>query len=86
MELEQDSGAEPLQFAPGDHVGVLAGNPAELVAGILKHLPDAPPINQSLCLEYLNTSDTGELSSVIAQTRHTQTVHLHLHLTPFPSI
>ena len=61
MELEQDSGADPLQFAPGDHAGVFPGNPAELVAGILKQLLDAPPINQSLQLEFLYTSGSGWL-------------------------
>ncbi|XP_031428742.1 nitric oxide synthase, inducible-like [Clupea harengus] len=59
VELEQDSGADPLQFAPGDHAGVFPGNPAELVAGILKQLLDAPPINQSLQLEFLYTSGSG---------------------------
>ncbi|XP_063060626.1 nitric oxide synthase 2b, inducible [Engraulis encrasicolus] len=56
VELEQESGAGPLEFVPGDHVGVFPGNPAELVTGILKLLTDAPPTNQSLHLETLATS------------------------------
>ncbi|KAL2088551.1 hypothetical protein ACEWY4_015450 [Coilia grayii] len=59
VELEQQSGAEPLAFAPGDHVGVFPGNSAELVTGILRHLTDAPPINQSLHVEFLHTSGSG---------------------------
>ncbi|XP_048121138.1 nitric oxide synthase 2b, inducible [Alosa alosa] len=59
VELEKDSGAEPLRYAPGDHVGVFPGNPAELVAGVLKHLSDATPINQSVRLESLYTSGSG---------------------------
>lgn len=52
-----DGHTEALNFAPGDHVGIFPENSAELVDGIVKHLPDAPPINQSLHLESL--SDSG---------------------------
>uniref|UniRef100_A0A8C2PYU9 Nitric oxide synthase n=1 Tax=Cyprinus carpio TaxID=7962 RepID=A0A8C2PYU9_CYPCA len=54
VELEMDGSTETLNFVPGDHVGIFPGNSPELVAGILKHLPNAPPINQSLRLEFLN--------------------------------
>ncbi len=54
VELEMDGNTEPLNFVPGDHVGIFPGNSPELVAGILKHLPNAPPINQSLRLEFLS--------------------------------
>ncbi|KAG1929953.1 nitric oxide synthase 2b, inducible [Pimephales promelas] len=54
--LEMDGNTEPLNFAPGDHVRIFPGNSPELVAGILKHLPSDPPINQSLRLEFLNDS------------------------------
>ncbi|XP_067222547.1 nitric oxide synthase 2b, inducible [Chanodichthys erythropterus] len=56
LEMEMDGNTEPLNFAPGDHVGIFPGNSPELVAGILKHLPNAPPINQSLHLEFLSDS------------------------------
>lgn len=59
LELEMDGNTEPLKFAPGDHVGIFPGNSPELVAGILKHLPNAPPINQSLHLEFLSDSYPG---------------------------
>lgn len=59
VELEMDGNTEPLNFVPGDHVGVFPGNSPELVAGILKHLPNAPPINQSLRLEFLSDSYPG---------------------------
>lgn len=54
-----DGNTEPINFAPGDHVGIFPGNSPELVAGILKHLPNAPPINQSLHLEFLSDSYPG---------------------------
>nr|ADT78701.1 inducible nitric oxide synthase [Ctenopharyngodon idella] len=56
LELEMDGNTETLNFAPGDHVGIFPGSSPELVAGILKHLPNAPPINQSLHLEFLSDS------------------------------
>lgn len=54
-----DGNTEALNFAPGDHVGIFPENSAELVNGIVKHLPDAPPINQSLHLESLSDSSPG---------------------------
>ncbi|XP_062409058.1 nitric oxide synthase, inducible-like [Sardina pilchardus] len=59
VELENISGAEPLRYAPGDHVGVFPGNLPELVSGVLNHLPDAPAINQSVRLESLYTAGSG---------------------------
>uniref|UniRef100_A0A8C2JL66 Nitric oxide synthase, inducible n=1 Tax=Cyprinus carpio TaxID=7962 RepID=A0A8C2JL66_CYPCA len=60
VELEMDGNTEPLNIVPGDHVGIFPGNSPELVAGILKHLANAPPINQSLRLEFLSTYPDGE--------------------------
>lgn len=54
-----DGNTEALNFVPGDHVGVFPENSSELVDGILKHLPDAPPVNQSLHLEILSDSTHG---------------------------
>ncbi|XP_034166259.2 nitric oxide synthase, inducible-like [Pangasianodon hypophthalmus] len=59
VELEVDDGKEVLNYAAGDHVGVFPGNSHELVMGILKHLPNAPPTNQSVRLEYLPESGPG---------------------------
>ncbi|KAK2831743.1 hypothetical protein Q7C36_016829 [Tachysurus vachellii] len=60
VELEVDGvKKESLNYAPGDHVGVFPGNSPELVMGILKHLPNAPPTNQSVQLEYLPESCYG---------------------------
>ncbi|XP_051966525.1 nitric oxide synthase, inducible-like [Xyrauchen texanus] len=56
VELEMNGNTEPLNFAPGDHVGIFPGNSPELVAGILRHVSNAPPINQSLRLEFLSDS------------------------------
>uniref|UniRef100_A0A672RMD6 Nitric oxide synthase n=1 Tax=Sinocyclocheilus grahami TaxID=75366 RepID=A0A672RMD6_SINGR len=56
VELKTDGNAEALNFAPGDHVGIFPENSPELVDGILKHLPDAPPVNQSFHLESLSDS------------------------------
>uniref|UniRef100_A0A8B9J8A4 Nitric oxide synthase n=1 Tax=Astyanax mexicanus TaxID=7994 RepID=A0A8B9J8A4_ASTMX len=56
VELEVHGGKDVLKYAPGDHVGVFPGNSPELVTGILKHLTNIPPINQSLRLEYLPDS------------------------------
>ncbi|XP_046719546.1 nitric oxide synthase, inducible-like [Silurus meridionalis] len=54
VELEVgDNKKEALDYAPGDHVGVFPGNSPELVREILKRLPNAPPTNQSIQLEYL---------------------------------
>uniref|UniRef100_A0A8C1P904 Nitric oxide synthase, inducible n=1 Tax=Cyprinus carpio TaxID=7962 RepID=A0A8C1P904_CYPCA len=60
VELEMDGNTEPLNIVPGDHVGIFPGNSPELVAGILKHLANAPPINQSLRLEFLSAYPDGE--------------------------
>lgn len=61
VELEVSSDKkEALNYAPGDHVGVFPGNSPELVMGILKHLPNAPPTNQSVQLEYLSKSCYGD--------------------------
>ncbi|XP_057216737.1 nitric oxide synthase 2a, inducible [Triplophysa rosa] len=62
VELKMGGNTEALNFAPGDHVGVFPENSSELVDGILKHLPDAPPVNQSLHLEILSDS-THEVES-----------------------
>ncbi|ROL51390.1 Nitric oxide synthase, inducible [Anabarilius grahami] len=61
VELMTDGNTEALNFAPGDHVGIFPENSAELVDGIVKHLPDAPPINQSLHLESLSDSSPEEM-------------------------
>nr|XP_055056042.1 nitric oxide synthase 2a, inducible [Misgurnus anguillicaudatus] len=61
VELKIDENAEALDFAPGDHVGVFPENSSQLVNGILKHLTDVPPVNQSLHLELLSDS-TNEMS------------------------
>ncbi|XP_016091338.1 nitric oxide synthase, inducible-like [Sinocyclocheilus grahami] len=60
VELKTDGNAEALNFAPGDHVGIFPENSPELVDGILKHLPDAPPVNQSFHLESLSDSSHEE--------------------------
>ncbi|KAK2911789.1 hypothetical protein Q8A67_003922 [Cirrhinus molitorella] len=60
VELKTDGNTEALNFAPGDHVGIFPENSPELVDGILKHLPDAPPVNQSLHLESLSDSSNEE--------------------------
>uniref|UniRef100_A0A674D3W1 Nitric oxide synthase, inducible n=1 Tax=Salmo trutta TaxID=8032 RepID=A0A674D3W1_SALTR len=52
VELEMERSAEVMNFAPGDHVGVFPGNLPQLVAGILKFLPQPPQTNQYLRLEY----------------------------------
>ncbi|KAM8977074.1 nitric oxide synthase, inducible [Pelodytes ibericus] len=43
--------SQEVQYLPGEHVGVFPGNQPELVAGIIKHLKDAPPCNQDIRLE-----------------------------------
>ncbi|XP_030632223.1 nitric oxide synthase 2b, inducible [Chanos chanos] len=58
VELEKDVGAEGMKYAPGDHVGVFPGNPSNLVAGILKLLPNRLPTNQSLRLEVLTNPNS----------------------------
>ncbi|NP_001098407.1 nitric oxide synthase 2a, inducible [Danio rerio] len=56
VELKTDGNTDALKFAPGDHVGIFPENSSELVHGIVKHLPDATPDNQSLRLETLSES------------------------------
>ncbi|XP_066533388.1 nitric oxide synthase, inducible-like [Hoplias malabaricus] len=53
VELEVAGEKDVLNYAAGDHVGVFPGNSQRLVTGILNHLPNAPPSNQSLRLEHL---------------------------------
>ncbi|KAG9340584.1 hypothetical protein JZ751_021406 [Albula glossodonta] len=59
-----EGGKGSLQYLPGDHVGVFPGNSSQLVTGILKHLPDAPPSNQSLQLESCTTTDPEDGSEI----------------------
>ncbi|KAK2831742.1 hypothetical protein Q7C36_016828 [Tachysurus vachellii] len=59
IELQGNDEKETLNYAPGDHIGVFPGNPPDLVMGILKHLTDAPPTNQTVQLEYLPESCSG---------------------------
>uniref|UniRef100_A0A8C7TLG5 Nitric oxide synthase n=1 Tax=Oncorhynchus mykiss TaxID=8022 RepID=A0A8C7TLG5_ONCMY len=60
VELERETSAEVMNFAPGDHVGVFPGNLPQLVAGILKFLPHTAPTNQCLRLEYRSDSCLGK--------------------------
>uniref|UniRef100_A0AAY4D2L4 Nitric oxide synthase n=1 Tax=Denticeps clupeoides TaxID=299321 RepID=A0AAY4D2L4_9TELE len=60
VELEKGGEAESLLFSPGDHVGVFPANPPEVVNGILKNLPNAPPHKQSLRLERLSATGAGQ--------------------------
>ncbi|RXN16225.1 nitric oxide inducible-like protein [Labeo rohita] len=60
VELKTDGNTDALNFAPGDHVGIFPENSPELVDSILKHLPDAPPLNQSFHLESLSESSQEE--------------------------
>ncbi|KAJ8383900.1 hypothetical protein AAFF_G00213630 [Aldrovandia affinis] len=61
LEFEQGEGGEGnLQYHPGDHVGMFPENPAQLVTGILRHLTDAPPNNQSLQLESCPLTDPAD--------------------------
>ncbi|KAG7321602.1 hypothetical protein KOW79_014460 [Hemibagrus wyckioides] len=48
IELQGNDEKEALNYESGDHVGVFPGNPPELVMGILKHLTNTPPINQTI--------------------------------------
>ncbi|KAK2831745.1 hypothetical protein Q7C36_016831 [Tachysurus vachellii] len=59
VELEVDNGKDVLNYVAGDHVGVFPENSNELVMGILKHLPNFPPTNQTIQLEYLPESGPG---------------------------
>ncbi|XP_067102023.1 nitric oxide synthase 2b, inducible [Osmerus mordax] len=56
VELEIETRNDFLSFCPGDHVGIFPGNQLQQVAGILKFIPNTPPTNQSLCLEYCSDS------------------------------
>lgn len=67
VELEIEGNTEHLNFTPGDHVGIFPGNSPELVAAILKHLPNANPINQSLRLEFLSVHAGTEPPKLITQ-------------------
>ncbi|KAI2664471.1 Nitric oxide synthase, inducible [Labeo rohita] len=60
LERVTDGNTDALNFAPGDHVGIFPENSPELVDSILKHLPDAPPLNQSFHLESLSESSQEE--------------------------
>ncbi|XP_043922256.1 nitric oxide synthase, brain-like [Protopterus annectens] len=41
-----------LQYLPGDHIGVLPANRKELVQALMQRLVDAPPINETIIIEY----------------------------------
>lgn len=64
VELEVDNGKDVLNYAAGDHVGVFPENSNELVMGILKHLPNFPPTNQTIQLEYLTESGPGKNTTI----------------------
>lgn len=67
VELEVNGGKDMLNYAPGDHVGVFPENSSELVSSILKNIHNAPPSNQSLRLEYLAESSSGNCVSMCNQ-------------------
>lgn len=60
VELENE---RVLNYTAGDHIGVFPENSQELVMGILKHIPDAPPTSQSVRLEYLSEAGPGKCST-----------------------
>ncbi|KAM9468990.1 nitric oxide synthase, inducible-like [Clarias gariepinus] len=89
VELEVDGGKEVLNYTAGDHVGVFPGNSPELVMGILKHLPNAPPPNQTVQLQYLPESGPGgekwQTDSRIPACSLTQALTFLLDITTSPS-
>lgn len=44
----QGNDVKEMNYESGNNVGVFPRNPPELVMGILKHLTNAPPINQTI--------------------------------------
>uniref|UniRef100_A0A3B4CFS9 Nitric oxide synthase n=1 Tax=Pygocentrus nattereri TaxID=42514 RepID=A0A3B4CFS9_PYGNA len=87
VELEVDGGKEVLNYAPGDHVGVFPGNSPEMVTGILKHLPSAPPTSQSLRLEHLldSSGNRWQINDRIPACSLTQALTYLLDITTPPS-
>ncbi|XP_041104067.1 nitric oxide synthase, endothelial-like [Polyodon spathula] len=46
-------GQKELQYLPGDHLGIFPTNQDELVQAVLSHISDAPPINETIAVEFL---------------------------------
>lgn len=42
---------QEVHYLPGEHIGIFPGNQAELVHGIIAHVKDAPPADQTIRLE-----------------------------------
>ncbi|XP_074640312.1 nitric oxide synthase-like protein [Tubulanus polymorphus] len=47
-----------LSFKPGDHIGIFPSNPRDLVQPILERLHNAPPVDQTVKLEFLEEIQT----------------------------
>ena len=55
-----------MQYAPGDHVGIIPANPPDLVDAILSRLHNAPLPDQVIRTEFLQETSTplGECEKV----------------------
>uniref|UniRef100_A0A8C4VBK9 Nitric oxide synthase n=1 Tax=Falco tinnunculus TaxID=100819 RepID=A0A8C4VBK9_FALTI len=42
---------QDMHYLPGDHIGIFPGNQPELVHGLIAHVKDAPPADQTIRLE-----------------------------------
>nr|XP_006640988.2 PREDICTED: nitric oxide synthase, inducible [Lepisosteus oculatus] len=62
-------GTQDLRYLPGEHIGVLPGNCAQLVSGVSEHLNDAPPSNQTLRLEVCPSTSKGGAADWETDTR-----------------
>jgi len=40
-----------VRYLPGEHIGIFPGNQPELVHGVIAHVKDAPPADQTIRLE-----------------------------------
>lgn len=42
---------QEVHYLPGEHIGIFPGNQPELVCGLIAHVKDAPPADQTIRLE-----------------------------------
>ncbi|EMP37688.1 Nitric oxide synthase, inducible [Chelonia mydas] len=76
---------QEVHYLPGEHVGIFPGNQPELVSGIIEHVKDAPPTDQTIRLETCNDGGYWTSDKKIPPCTLSQALMYFLDVTTPPS-
>uniref|UniRef100_A0A8C3XKM3 Nitric oxide synthase n=1 Tax=Chelydra serpentina TaxID=8475 RepID=A0A8C3XKM3_CHESE len=76
---------QEVHYLPGEHVGIFPGNQPELVSGIIEHVKDAPPTDQTISLETCNDGGYWTRDKKIPPCTLSQALTYFLDVTTPPS-